>query len=261
MIIEKSLIEKCKMCSKQNWLYYHLSQLIIFIMFPLYLSIVIPLLYFKDIYDVMSIILIVGSMLTIFIEFNPDELKKASRKRCLLFMYIPILRIISSMSGVIYFWCYIVMGSSIYLLFLSIDYSQKALPVVTSNIKKTFENYEQVLEKLRYIVKRRIHYRNTIFKMFWGILSVIIFPSIIGLMSIYSKEIRSFLSFNGILLTITIAVSFLFLFFMFFTSTLYEFIQFNQYAFIPDRVALTKTIYLLRSIDNKNNIETLSKKF
>ena len=104
---------------------------------------------------------------------------------------------------------------------------------------------DNVVGKLDNIIKDRIHDRNTILKAFWGILSVILFPSIIGLMSVYSKEIYHWLTPNFIIVLITVIFTFVFLLYMSFTSMFYELFSLNQYAFIPNRAALTKTRALL----------------
>lgn len=245
----EEIVRKCKECAKKNWLYYHTSYLMVLTMLSLYFSLIIPLLLYKgNLTDLFSIVLIFFSLSIVLIKFNPGILEKKSfensKKKYILLLFIPILGYISHKSGSIYFWSYLVMGASIYLLFLVTVYSKKNKSKVLSEVNNKFKD-DNVVGKLNNIIKDRIHYRNTILKAFWGILSVILFPSIIGLMSVYSKEIYHWLTPNFIIVLITVIFTFVFLLYMSFTSMFYELFSLNQYAFIPDRAALTKTRALL----------------
>lgn len=248
-MITEEIVRKCRECAKKNWLYYHTSYIMVLIILPLYFSLIIPLLLYKgNINDLISIVLIFLSLSVILVKFNPDILEKRSfensKKKYILLLFIPILDYISHKSGAVYFWSYLVMGASTYLLFLVTVYSKKNKSKVLSEVNNKFKD-DNIVRKLDNIIKDRIHYRNTILKAFWGILSVILFPSIIGLMSVYSKEIYDWLTPNFIIVLTAVIFTFVFLLYVSFTSTFYELCNFNQYAFIPDRVALTKTKALL----------------
>ena len=106
---------------------------------------IIPLLLYKgNLSDLFSIVLIFFSLSVVLIKFNPDILEKKSfensKKKYILLLFILMFGYISHKSGSFYFWSYLVMGASTYLLFLVTVYSKKNKSKVLSEVNNKFKD-------------------------------------------------------------------------------------------------------------------------
>lgn len=150
------------------------------------------------------------------------------------------------------FYPFLIIQASLYLLFRATSYSDKKRSIISQELRSWFnlekdngDKRKEIIRNLRGLLEYRILYRNTIFKSLWALLSVTVFPGIIGLMSIYSSQIKEWLR-NGwpiVMVGLTLTIIF---FFLLLTRPLFEIINISQYIFVPDERVLTQTIELLK---------------
>lgn len=250
---EENLIIKCRNFSKKHRLFYHVTDIIIWLLVSMYITLMITIFNSNtlDRFYAASLNLIFVGLEIIFL--NPDKTSNLTTYGIIIRMVL-ILIGLESISYLVkridLFCCYLIIQGELYGVFYFSSYSQEKLSNILHEIEIDFEvksndENKSYIEKIDELLKDRVQYRNSIFKLLWALLSVIIFPGIIGLMSIYSEEIKDWME-NWWSIVIFVLVVTIACFRFLLTRTCFELIKISQFAFVPERRILTLTRDLLK---------------
>lgn len=251
---ENKLLRDCRMISKRHWLFYHLNDLIILLLIIMYVTLMITILYnIKNLLAPALNLILVGLELAFL---NPEKLSNLKNSMIwvrLILVLISLQLLAFLVQKLAIFCCYLIIQVCIYFLFKLSSFSNKNRNSVFQDLQETFKlkkdegsQKKSIIKAIDVLLENRTNYRNSIFKALWALLSIVIFPSIIGLMSIYSNEIREWLVNGWILVVFGLIFTFLF-FYVLLTPTLFELVNTLQYVLVPERRILVQTMDLLKS--------------